>query len=106
MGNLTAFLPSIVALVIVLGFGSGIAEVTHPIAYEATPTLSERLTKAIVEGRLMRIEGEHVVIKVTADKEIKLHVDMNTKMGEVRTGDKVKAYVDDSGHVTTLQRGE
>jgi len=106
MGNLTSLVPSMMVLVMALGFGSGIAGATHPITYEATPTLPERLTNDIVKGRLIRIEGEHVVIKVTADKEIKLHVDMNTKMGEVRTGDKVKAYVDDSGHVTTLQRGE
>src|SRR5262245_15262378 len=106
MGKLTPLIPSIMALMMALGFGSGIAGATYPIAYEATPTLPERLTKDLVKGRLMRIEGEYVVIKVTADKEIKLHVDMNTKMGEVRTGDNVKAYVDDSGHVTTLQRDE
>ena len=89
-----------------LSFGSGIAGATHPIADETTPTLPERLTKDIVKGRLMMIEGEHVVIKVIGEKEIKLHVDLSTKMGEVKIGDKIKAYVDDSGHVTTLQRDE
>ena len=54
----------------------------------------------------MMIKGNHVVNKVSHGEEIKLHVDMNTKMGEVRVRDKVKAYVNDSGHVTTLQRDE
>ena len=94
------------ALVMALGFGSGIAGATHPIGDRTTPTLPERLTEDIVKGRLMMIEGDHVVIKVTHGEGIKLHVDMTTKMGEVRVGDKVKAYVNDSGHVTTLQRDE
>ena len=89
-----------------LVFGSGIARATHPIADQTIPTLPERLTEDIVKGRLMMIEGDYVMIKVTDGEEIKLHVDMNTKMGEVRVGDKVKAYVNDSGHVTTLQRDE
>lgn len=106
MGNFTSFIPSLMALT-ALGFGSGIAEAAQPIAIaDEAPTLLERLTKDIVIGRLMTIVGEHVVIKVTNHQEIKLHVDMTTKMGEVTVGDKVIAYVDDSGHVTTLQRDE
>jgi hypothetical protein len=104
MAKLRSFIPSMMALM-ALSFGTEIAEAIHPIADEA-PTLPERLIKDTVKGRLMRLEGEHVVIKVTNDQEIKLHIDMTTKMGEVMAGDKIKAYVDDSGHVTTLQRDE
>jgi hypothetical protein len=104
MDKFTSFIPSMMALVMALGFGSGIAGATHPIANQTTPTLPERLTENIVKGRLMMIEGDHVVITVTDGEEIKLHVDMNTKMGEVRVGDKVKAYVNDRGHATTLER--
>ena len=99
-------MPLMPALVIALVFGSGIAGASHPIADEATPTLPERLTKDLVKGRLIMIEGEHVVIKVTNGKEIKLHVNTDTKMGEVKVGDMIKAYVNDSGHATTLQRDE
>ncbi|HKO30334.1 MAG TPA: hypothetical protein VJU54_04295 [Nitrospiraceae bacterium] len=106
MDKLTLFIPLMIALVMVLSFASGIARAAHPIADEAKPTLPERLTENIVKGRLMMIEGEHVVIKVTDGEEIKLHADINTKMGEVKIGDKVKAYVNDSGHVTTIQRDE
>jgi len=102
----TLFMPSMLALVMALGIGSGMAGATHPIGDRTTPTLPERLTEVIVKGKLMMIKGNHVVIKVTHGEEIKLHVDMNTKMGEVRVRDKVKAYVNDSGHVTTLQRDE
>ena len=106
MGNFTSFIASLMAIM-ALGFGSGIAEAAQPIAIaDEAPTPLERLTKDIVIGRLVTIVGEHVVIKVANHQEIKLHVDLTTKMGEVIVGDKVKAYVDDSGHVTTLQRDE
>jgi hypothetical protein len=104
MGNFRSFIPSLIALM-ALGLESEVAEAIHPLADEA-PTLPERLSKDIVKGRLMRVEGEHVVIKVANHQEIKLHVDLTTKMGEVMAGDKIKAYVDDRGHVTTLQRDE
>ena len=39
-------------------------------------------------------------------KKTKVHVDMSTKMDKVVTGDRVKAYITDKRHVTTLQRLE
>jgi hypothetical protein len=102
MAKLTSFIPSMMAL----GFGSGIAGTTHPIPDQTTHTLPERLTEDIIKGRLVMIEDDHVVIKVTHGEGTKLHVDMTTKMDEVRVGDKVKANVNDSAHVSTLQRDE
>jgi len=64
------------------------------------------MTKEMIRGRLMMIEGDQLTIEVTVGQAIKLRVDRNTKMGEIVTGDNVKAYVDDSGYVTTLQRDE
>ena len=106
MTQLTSLTPSMMALAIILGVGSGIAEATHPVPNQTIPTLPERMTEEMVKGILMKIEGDQVVIKVNAGQAIKLHVDGNTKMGEVVVGDKVKAYVNDSGYVTTLQRHE
>jgi len=93
--------------VVVLGFGAGIVGAADPMSEkEAKPTLGERLTKDAVKGTLMKMEGEYYWIKDTDGKETKVHVDTSTKLDKVVTGDKVKAYITDKGHVTTLQRGE
>jgi hypothetical protein len=106
MDKLTSLTPSMMALALTLGFGSGIVGATHPVPDQTTPTLPERMTKDMVKGRLVMIEGDQLVIEVTAGQAIKLHVDRNTKMGEIAIGDNVRAYVNDSGYVTTLQRDE
>ncbi|MEO8045819.1 MAG: hypothetical protein ABI684_00895 [Nitrospirota bacterium] len=96
-----------VLTVVVLGFGAGIAGAADPMSEkEAKPTLGERLTKDAVNGTLMRMEGEYYWIKDTDGKETKVHVDTSTKLDKVVTGDKVKAYITDKGHATTLQRSE
>lgn len=96
-----------VLTVVVLGFGAWIAEAADPMSEkEAKPTLGERLTKDAVKGTLMKMEGEYYWIKDTDGKETKVHVDTSTKLDKVVTGDKVKAYITDKGHVTTLQRSE
>ena len=106
MDKLTSLVPSILALAMTLGVGSGTAGATHPMPDQTAPTLLERMTEETVKGRLMMIEGDQLVIEVTTGQAIKLHVDENTKMGEIMVGDNVKAYVNDSGYVTTLQRDE
>jgi len=73
---------------------------------EATPDLKERLTKDTVKGTLMKTEGEYYWIKDDDGKEVRVHVDTSTKMDKVVKGDRVKAYITDKGHVTTMQRQE
>jgi hypothetical protein len=96
-----------VLTVVVLGFGAGIVGAADPMSEkEAKPTMGERLTKDAVKGTLMKMEGEYYWIKDTDGNETKVHVDTSTKLDKVVTGDKVKAYITDKGHVTTLQRSE
>ena len=71
---------------------------------EASPTLGERLTKDAIKGTLMKKSGEFYTIKDNDGLEHKVHVDKSSKLDTVAEGDKVKAYVTDKGHVTTLQR--
>ena len=93
--------------VVMLGVGAGIASAADPMAgKEAKPTLGERITKDTVKGTLMRVDGEHYWVKDTDGKEIRLHVDASTKLDKVVKGDRVKAYITDTGHTTTLQRDE
>ena len=73
---------------------------------EAQPDLKERLMKDAVKGTLMQMNGEHYVIKDDNGKEVRIHVDTSTKMDKVVKGDRVKAYITEKGHATTLQRVE
>ena len=96
-----------VLTVMILGFGGGIAGAADPMSdKEAKPTLGERVTKDTVKGTLMRVDGEYYWVKDTDGKEIRLHVDASTKLDKVVKGDRVKAYITDNGHTTTLQRDE
>ena len=52
----------------------------------------------------MRTECEYYYIKDNDGIEQKIHVDKSTKLEKVMPGDVVKAYVNDQGHTTTLER--
>jgi Cu/Ag efflux protein CusF len=55
----------------------------------------------------MKIEGgEYFSIKDNDGKLVRVHVDKSTKLDRVMEGDKVKAYITNQGHATTLQRLE
>jgi hypothetical protein len=96
-----------VLTVVMLGVGAGIAGATDPMSdKEAKPTLGERITKDTVKGTLMRVDGENYWVTDTDGKQIRLHVDASTKLDKVVKGDRVKAYITDTGHTTTLQRDE
>jgi len=64
------------------------------------------LTKDTVKGTLMSMQGEYYSIKDTDGRETKVHVDKSTKLDKVMVGDKIKAYITDKGHTTTLLRDE
>ena len=92
---------------VILGFGAGIVGAADPMSdKEAKPTLGERFTKDTIKGTLMRMDGEYYSIKDTDGKESKIHIDKSTKLDKALVGDKVKAYITDRGHATTLQRDE
>ena len=103
---MTKLTESILAVTILV-VGVGISEAANPMeGKEATPTLKERLTKDTVKGTLIRMDGENYWVRDTDGKEVRLHVDASTKMDKVVPGDRVKAYITENGHTTTLQRDE
>jgi len=88
-----------------MSFGVGTVLGADPMKEkEASPTLGERITKDAIKGTLMKKAGEFYTIKDNDGMEHKVHVDKSSKMDTVAEGDKVKAYVTEKGHVTTLQR--
>jgi hypothetical protein len=93
--------------IVALGFGAGIVAAADPMPdKEAKPTIGERLTKDTVKGTLMSMQGEYYSIKDMDGRETRVHVDKSTKLDKVLVGDKVKAYITDKGHTTTLLRDE
>ena len=97
----------VVMMIAALSFSAGTILAADPMKEkEAKPSMGERLTKDAVKGTLLKIDGEYYVIKDNDGKQVRVHVDKSTKLDKVVEGDKVKAYVTDEGHVTTLQRQE
>jgi hypothetical protein len=97
----------LVSMMVVFGLSAGPILAADPMKEkEATPSMGERLTKDAVKGTLMKMDGEHYVIKNDDGEQVRVHVDKSTKLDKVVVGDKVKAYVTEQGHVTTLQRQE
>ena len=62
----------------------------HPVSYAAG--------SKIVEGDVLKIEGEFYTVHDTAGHEVRLHVDKTTHLeGAFKAGDKVEAHVTDTG---------
>lgn len=100
---------SIGLLTVMIAFGLSVGPVlaADPMKdKEASPSIKERLTKDAVTGTLLKLDGEYYTIKDDDGKQHRVHVDKSTKLDKVVEGDLVKAYVNDQGHVTTLQRKE
>ena len=97
----------IATVMVIVGLSGTTIQAADPMKdKEATPSIGERLTKDAVKGTLMKMDGEYYVIKNDDGEQVKVHVDKSTKLDKVVVGDKVKAYVTEQGHVTTLQRQE
>ena len=57
----------------------------------------------IVEGDVLKIEGEYYTVHDSAGHEVRLHVDKTTHLeGAFKAGDKVEAYVTDKSHARSL----
>src|SRR5262245_4301111 len=70
----------------------------------ASPTMSERISKEYVSGRVNDIGTKYVSIKENNGESRRVRVDDNTKMDLVAIGDNVNAYVSEDGYASTIQR--
>lgn len=66
--------------------------------------LSHAGDSKLIEGSILKIEGELYTVHDTAGHDVRLHVDKTTHLegGAFRVGDKLEAYVTDTGHVRYL----
>jgi len=58
----------------------------------------------ILRGELVRIEKEHYVLRQVGGKEVQLRVDHRTHKDQVKTGDEVRVFAEEDGHVDFIQR--
>lgn len=59
-----------------------------------------------VKGTLVRIDGEHYVLKERNENERTFHVDSRTHKDVVQPGDEVQVYLTQDGHAEFIQRLE
>ena len=65
--------------------------------------LSYAAGSKIVEGDILKVEGELYTVHDTAGHDVRLHVDKTTHLeGTFKAGDKVEAYVTDKGHARSM----
>jgi ribosome-associated protein YbcJ (S4-like RNA binding protein) len=67
-------------------------------------SLSYAAGSKIVEGSVLKVEGEYYTVHDTAGHEVRLHVDKSTHLegGAFKTGDKIEAHVTDKGHARSI----
>ncbi len=70
----------------------------------ASPTMSERMSKESVKGRVNDIGSKYVSIRSDDGEPRRIRIDDHTKMDQVAVGDQVKAYVSEDGYASTIQR--
>jgi hypothetical protein len=57
-----------------------------------------------VKGDLLKIDGEFYVVKDTAGKEVRLHVDKTSQLdGTFKAGDKIEAQATDMNHAGSIK---
>lgn len=69
------------------------------ITADSSPGTSEQ----IVKGDVLLKEGEEYVIKEMSGREVRVHVNAETKKdGVIKVGDKVEVTVTREGHATSI----
>jgi hypothetical protein len=57
-----------------------------------------------IKGDLLRIDGGFYMVKDTAGKEIRLHVDKTSQLdGTFKAGDKIEAQATEKGHASFVR---
>lgn len=66
-------------------------------------TLSHAAGSKLVEGDILKIEGEYYTVHDTTGHEVRLHVNKTTQLeGAFKVGDKVEAHVTEKGHARSI----
>ncbi len=86
----------LVLVAVVLSFG------TVTLTYAGDPPAAK--SAKIVQGEVLRIDGEFYVVKDASGKEVRLHVDKDTRLdGAPKAGDRIEAQATADGHATSIK---
>jgi len=103
MKNLIGFMT--LGAFLILGAWAYAADPAKPDASGGAAGAAQEMGAAkTVKGEVLRIEGENYFVKDEAGKEVKLHVNAQTKKeGDIKVGAKVEAQADATGHATSIK---
>jgi len=105
MKNLIGFMT--LGAFLILGawaYAADAADPAKPGASGGAAGAQEMGAAKTVKGEVLRIEGENYFVKDEAGKEVKLHVNAQTKKeGDIKVGAKVEAQADATGHATSIK---
>ena len=89
------------SFVFALFLSVGMASLSFAADDTATPS------SQTVKGDLLKIDGEYYVVKDTAGKEVRLHVDKTSQLdGTFKAGDKIEAQATDKGHASSIKQAK
>ena len=81
--------------------GIGMASFSYAAGDMAEPS------SQTVKGDLLKIDGEFYVVKDTAGKEVRLHVDKTSELEDtLKAGDKIEAQATDKGHASSIKQAK
>ena len=59
----------------------------------------------VIQGQVLRIDGEHYLVKTQNGKEVRVHVNEATeKTGLIAQGDRIEAEVNNQNHALSMTR--
>jgi uncharacterized protein YdeI (BOF family) len=71
---------------------------------QSSKSPKEQTTASVVKGELLKIQGEFYTVKDSSGKEVRLHVNKETKMDSpVNVGDKIEAERTASDHALSIK---
>jgi hypothetical protein len=91
----------IVPFMFAMAIGVGMASFSFAAGDMAEPNTQT------IKGDLLKIDGEFYVVKDTAGKEVRLHVDKTSQLdGTFKAGDKIEAQATDKGHASSIKQAK
>jgi hypothetical protein len=71
-----------------------------------SPSGGQPSTTTVVRGSVLLVEGEYVTVKEMSGREVRVHVNAETKLenlsSKVKVGDKIEAMITPDGHATSV----
>ena len=104
-------LPKVLGVVFLLTMGLSTVAQAEVFAPRQGPGIGETLqpmesAQSIIQGEVLRVEGNDCVIKDQDGKEVRLQIDLPIlKARNIEAGDRIDAIVNEQNHVLSFRPG-